>query len=132
MCIKVQMGDTVALINVGGPTKKIYAGGRLWYFEMHHFCGPMPIHKKTGNGIEGTKAFWEAVTLWAQQGERVNSDVCLVDRVPPKPIYRLARGHYTEDPQMAARFGVTEPYRPPRKKRRASASSERRGKAIDE
>lgn len=80
-CVKVTMGDTVAIVSMGGPIRKIYAGGRMWHFEMHHFCGPMPVHKKTGNGIDGTKAFWEAVTYWVQQGQRVDAaGVCLYGR----------------------------------------------------
>ncbi len=101
---------TGAIVCCGGPVKKIVAGSRLWHFEMHPFCGPMPIHKKTGNGVEGTKEFWQAVTWWAEQGERVDpSGACLYQRPAPVPLYRLSRGNYTEDPKMAARFGVTEP-----------------------
>ena len=72
-CKALTFGDgNRAILCVGGPTLKIVAGSRLWHFEMHNHYGPMPVDKRTGNGIEGTKAFWEAVTLWARQGERVD------------------------------------------------------------
>lgn len=96
---------------MSGPLRSIQVGGRRWWFEMHRYCGPMPVNQRTGRGIDGTKAFWHAVTLWAQQGERIDADgLCEWDPPPPPPpLYRLARSHYTEGPKMAARFGVTEP-----------------------
>lgn len=84
--MRVRIGDTVAYVCLGGPIRRIVAGGRLWHFEMLHYLGPMPVHKKTGAGIEGTDAFWQAVTWWAQQGERVDpSGACLYDRHPKVP-----------------------------------------------
>lgn len=110
MCIRVQMGDSVGFVSVGGPERTILVGGQTWHFEMHHYFGPMPIKKRTGAGRDGTKAFWEAVTYWAQQGERLDeAGVCVYDTPQPKPLYHLGGRNYTEDPAMAARFGVTEP-----------------------
>ncbi len=86
-CVRVRFGDSVGIVSVGGPTRKIYAGSRMWHFEMHPYFGPMPIHKRTGNGIDGTKAFWEAVTYWAQQGECIDdAGICLYDRTGLPPI----------------------------------------------
>lgn len=111
-----------AIICVGGPVRTIVAGSRLWHFEMHPYCGPMPIHKRTGNGIDGTRAFWDAVSLWAQQGERVDATgVCLWETPAPTPLYHLGGRHYTEDPKMAARFGVTTPVATLRGRRRKRA-----------
>jgi len=80
MCERVQIGKTVAIVCVGGPDKKIRVCGQVWHFEMHRYCGPMPLNKRTGAVREGSRAFWKAVTHWAQQGERVDADgICVYD-----------------------------------------------------
>ncbi len=109
--MRVRFNDgSVALVCIGGPTRTILAAGRVWYFEMHHVFGPMPINRRTGRERAGTQAFWDAVTLWAQQGERVDPDgICQYEQPAPKLLYHLGGRNYTEDPQLAARFGVTEP-----------------------
>ena len=82
--MKANVGGTVAIVCLGGPVRKIYVRGRMWHFEMHSFLGPMPVHKKTGTGIDGSKAFWEEVSKWAQQGQRVDdTGVCLYDSRRP-------------------------------------------------
>ena len=79
-CLKFKFGDSVGIVSVGGPVRKIFDGYRVWHFEMHHYCGPMPVHKKTGDGITGTPKFWEAVSKWAQQGYLVDeAGVCHYD-----------------------------------------------------
>lgn len=71
-------------ISMGGPTKKIFdtKSSKYWYFEMHNYCGPM-LTDKHGNGILGRRQkydrFWEIVTLWAQQGEKMKDNVCIWD-----------------------------------------------------
>lgn len=111
-CIRVQVGEAAAIVSLGGPERKIRIGARVWYFEMHGYLGPNPINKRTGNGVDGTKAFWEAVTLWAQQGERVDdAGFCVYQRPPKVPMYRLSRGNCTTDAALAERCGVVEPCR---------------------
>lgn len=110
MCMCVEMSCVRAIVCVGDPERKIRVGSRVWYFEMHRILGPAPINKRTGTGLDGTRAFWNAVTLWAQQGERIGDDGFCVYECPPRvPVYRLSRGNYTTDAKLAARFGVTEP-----------------------
>ncbi len=52
----------------GGPEYTIQVGlGKPIKFEMHHYCGPLPTRQLGPN-----HKFWTAVTLWSQQGERVD------------------------------------------------------------
>lgn len=57
---------------LGGPLYRIYVDGKWILFEMHRYCGPMPLNQRThGERRLGPRhRFWEAVTLWAQQGQR--------------------------------------------------------------
>lgn len=113
MCVRFKMGSSVGIVCMGSPVRKIVVQSRVWHFEMHKYCGPMPVHKRTGAGVDGTKAFWEAVTWWAQQGERIDdAGVCVYERPIEKPLYHLGGRNYTEDPAFAARYGVTEPVKP--------------------
>jgi len=69
---------------LGGPDRKIVVDGKTWRFEMHPYCGPMLLRedgepRKSQFGY-ATKKFWDAVTFWAQQGERVDANsICLWD-----------------------------------------------------
>lgn len=55
---------------LGGPEYTIKVGiGKPIRFEMHSYCGPMPTRQLGHN-----HPFWTAVTLWSQQGERVDGD----------------------------------------------------------
>lgn len=109
-CIHGSVGGNRFILSVAGPVLKIMVGARLWHFENHRIFGPMPVHKRTGNGLDGTAAFWEAVTFWAQQGERVDdAGVCRWDRPDSPPLYHLGGRNYTEDAKFAARYGVTQP-----------------------
>lgn len=66
------------ILELGGPIYFICYDRRKSWFEMHRWCGPMPIRRdKCGRFTEGTNAsrkFWDAVTRWAQQGKRVSAD----------------------------------------------------------
>lgn len=55
----------------GGPLYRIYVENVWICFEWHHYCGPMPLHKKTLEPRElGPRhKFWSAVTLWCNQGK---------------------------------------------------------------
>jgi len=72
-------------IEMGGETLKIFdkKGGKAWHFEDHAMCGPMPIDKKTKQGIHvaGDSEFWVVVTKWYQQGKKISkaNNVCLLD-----------------------------------------------------
>jgi hypothetical protein len=59
---------------LGGSEYVINVSGQTYRFEMHRYCGPMPVYK---NGNERPLAprhkFWTAVTFWNQQGQRVEN-----------------------------------------------------------
>lgn len=56
----------------GGELYEIKIGASVILFEMHRYCGPMPLDKRTYEARElGPKApFWRAASLWAQQGKK--------------------------------------------------------------
>ena len=55
-------------INFGGRTRCIEVGGNKIQFKMHWFLGPEPIED-----LGEDHPFWTAITLWAQQGQRVDT-----------------------------------------------------------
>jgi len=63
-------------ISVGGETHQLNVGGETIYFEMHRFCGPMPINKVSlsERRLSDTHKFWQAVTYWCRQGQQKNQD----------------------------------------------------------
>lgn len=81
------------IVLTGGPLRKIDDGkGRIWLFEMHSYCGPMPLNKRTQEpiNIPNNSIFWEVVTHWSQQGHRLGEIIngfqfCIWD-TPPKPL----------------------------------------------
>ncbi len=80
---------------VGGPTRSIRAGGKTWQFEDNHRFGPAVLLRdgsiKPSQPGERSP-FWKAVSLWAQQGRRLNDDgSCRWDHAP-EPIIEVQRG----------------------------------------
>jgi hypothetical protein len=65
-----------AFIEVGGPTLTIEIDGKKHYFEFHEALGVMATDVR-GNGIKGTNKFWHAVSCWAQQGRKLENNVCV-------------------------------------------------------
>lgn len=64
----------VGCLLLGGPEYKIQIGATTYRFEMHCYCGPMPInHDGSERHLEPTHGFWEIVTFWIKQGERVEN-----------------------------------------------------------
>lgn len=64
-CLKIKNG----FLSVGGKVFKIKVGEQIFEFEDHSYCGPMPIKK-----VGPMHYFWTAVTLWCQQGKKINSE----------------------------------------------------------
>lgn len=85
------MPDRLICVLTGGPLYRIALGAETILFEMHHYCGPMPLNKKTHEERKlGPKhKFWRAASLWAQQGQRVGRTIrdvrlCVWDDVADK------------------------------------------------
>ncbi len=61
-------------IDCGGPTHQIRVGKKTWTFEMHQALGPMLCDAK-GNGLKREPIHvLQAITHWAQQGERKDAN----------------------------------------------------------
>lgn len=91
-CVHVKIGDSNAILTLGGNEYLISVNGEGIRFENHPFCGPIPIGKRGKELKLGPRhKFWRAVTRWAQQGRMVENGWAVVD--PPKrvKIYRVGR-----------------------------------------
>lgn len=83
----------------GGPDRKIVdEKGKLWHFEMHPYCGPIPTSKQ-GEPLKKEppekSSFWRVVTWWAQQGQKIGEDGLCVWIKPPEPkLIHLGGRHY--------------------------------------
>jgi hypothetical protein len=83
----------VACLLAGGPNRTISVDGKLYRFEMNPAAGPGFLNKRgevTDRYIP--QKVWEAVSLWAQQGERLDeTGLCVWDR-PPKEMLKPMGG----------------------------------------
>lgn len=68
---------TICILN-GGPMRKIKANGKIIEFEMHPYCGPTIIHKRTKEPLKNQpETFLRAASLWAQQGQEIKDGFCV-------------------------------------------------------
>ena len=78
-----------AIVCTGGPDYKILdSKGKVWRFEMHPYCGPIVLTRKTGEVADpqppSNSPFWEVVTFWAQQGKQLDTlGRCVWKRTKP-------------------------------------------------
>lgn len=91
-----------AIILVGGPTRKISVNGKILTFEMHPMCGPILLKRNGDAAAKQPMAFLEAASLWAQQGQRMEGDLCRWDRPGEMITEHIAGKHYKF-------IGMTEP-----------------------
>ncbi len=69
-CVRVQMGKTVALVSVGGPTHRLIDyRGKVWHFEEHHYFGPT-VTRKDGSVCKSQPGerspFWAAYKMFIE------------------------------------------------------------------
>lgn len=102
-----------ALLMLGGPDHVIVADGKRWNFEMHPVCGPVVLNAKGDplNHQPGPRSdLWTAVTLWAQQGQQVDSEgVCVW--VPPVAelwVHMGGRHHALAGSALAQHWELTQ------------------------
>lgn len=96
MTLACKLGDTVALVLVGGPMFKISVFGKIYEFEMHPYCGPTLLNRR-GDPIPLDKhpsAFLEAASLWAQQGQKTEAGLCVWYHEPKEILKHLGGKHY--------------------------------------
>lgn len=57
-----------ALLNIGEPTQSIEVDGKMYYYEIHRFCGVMPT-KQNGDPLksEWPARVWKAVESLRQR-----------------------------------------------------------------
>jgi len=94
-------------ISLGGPMQKISVDGKIHEFEMHPYCGPNVLSKKTGEPLSKQPArFLYAASLWAQQGQHVDEEtgLCIWHHPPQDILQHLGGRHYKV-------IGETEPRR---------------------
>lgn len=67
-------------LTVGGPDLEITWRSKTWLFEMHHYCGPVLINRRTGQPLntEPPKAFWSAFELWELGGKEIKDGKCIL------------------------------------------------------
>jgi hypothetical protein len=84
----------IACVLKGGPNRTISVDGKLYRFEMNPAAGPGFLNRRD-QVIDGQKTpqkVWEAVSLWAQQGGRLDeTGLCIWDR-PPKEMLKPMGG----------------------------------------
>ena len=100
------MSGRLICLLVGGDLYRIWAGGKEYLFEMHSYCGPMPLRARDHEPrlLGPRHPFWTAVTLWDRQGRRtkpcqehadqswaVYDNVPLPTWKPPRPRNRRRR-----------------------------------------
>jgi hypothetical protein len=93
-------------ISHAGPERRISVNGKVIQFEMHRYCGPVLIGRN-GDPLNNQKPkhpFWHAVSMWAQQGERIEDGLCVWDHPPEDIAERIGGRHYKL-------VGQTEPRR---------------------
>lgn len=74
----------LACILFGGSDHKIRLGGEIYIFEMHPYCGPIPLSKRGNPKQLGPKhLFWRAVTWWNESGRQVDEAGFCVWTEPP-------------------------------------------------
>lgn len=86
------MGGRIVCLLAGGDLYTIGVDGKEYLFEMHSYCGPMPLRKRDleGRTLGPRHPFWTAVSLWAAQGRRATGggtgtpSRCVWD-IPPDP-----------------------------------------------
>jgi hypothetical protein len=64
---------------LGGPIHHITVRGKDVLFEVHPYCGPHPIHKRTLDPLDNIPpGFWDAIQLWIDGGKKLDGDKCVV------------------------------------------------------
>ena len=96
---------------LGGPEYTIIIGGKPYRFEYNknRYGGPMPVTKTGDERHLGPRhLFWTAVSLWIEQGMRLNPDWTCAWSNPPDPMGGAVqvgpRIYVSKD--IAAKFGL--------------------------
>lgn len=109
-CLRVQFGDTVGIVTLGGPIRTLKdLNGRVWRFEMHRIFGPFVVDRR-GNEVKRQpmqrSPFWKPFQWWHEQGQRVtDTGECVYDVIPEPKLLCIGGRNYVEDtPRNRERF----------------------------
>ena len=67
-------------LTVGSDELEITYRSQSWLFEMHHYCGPILLNRRSRLPLnsEPPKAFWTAFELWELGGKEVKNGKCVL------------------------------------------------------
>ena len=90
---------TIIHISMGGPNHAIFdEAGKRYKFEMHRMFGPILLRSdgEVAARQPGEKSpFWQVVTWWAQQGQKVDANgLCQWEKPPEPKLQHLGGRHY--------------------------------------
>lgn len=89
-------------ISYAGPERIIMVGAKKFLFEDHCYCGPVVIGKD-GDPLKDqppeSSPFWEAVSLWYQQGKRIKeisgeTPWCIWDKPRMQKMIHIGGNNY--------------------------------------
>lgn len=88
-------------ISYAGPERILMVEGKKFLFEDHHYCGPVVLGKN-GDPLSvqpsENSPFWSAVSLWYQQGKRINETVnppwCIWDKPKIQNMRHIGGNNY--------------------------------------
>lgn len=64
-------------ISFAGPERWLSAGGSVWVFEDHNYCGPIVLtgkaHEPATTQPPEKSVFWKHINAWYQQGSRTQT-----------------------------------------------------------
>lgn len=75
--------------------RDIQVNGYVYHFEMHPYCGPNILNKRTEEPLKHQPMeFLEAASLWAKQGQKIENGLCVWYHKPKPILEHLGGRHY--------------------------------------
>lgn len=74
--------------------RKISVNGKIIEFEMHPYCGPTILKRNGDPAVKQPAAFLHAASLWAQQGQKIENDLCVWHHPPEMITEQIVGKHH--------------------------------------
>lgn len=82
-------------ISCGDPTVyRISAGGKIYNFEWHRYCGPIAVRKDGSECVNQPEAFLHAASQWNAQGRKIDGDLCVWHEDPEMITKHIGGRHH--------------------------------------
>lgn len=84
-------------ISFGGPSRNIIVDDKKYLFEDHPNFGPHLLNKDgepSKKQLSERHPFWNAVSLWYQQGKKFNNDGTCAYVIPEPEVYEHIIGNH--------------------------------------